>query len=55
MCLRSGATEAVGREKGGKSGLSDMQAEAGRRGRQAGVRDLLFRCDVKRICAETVY
>lgn len=54
MCLRSGATEAKWREKGGRYGLRDMQAEAGRRGRQARVRDLLFRCDVKRMCAEAV-
>ena len=54
MWLRSGATEAKGREKGGRYGLSDMQAESGRRERQARVRDLLFRCDVKRMCAGTV-
>ena len=52
--LRSGATEAKWWDKGGRYGLRDMQAEAGRRGRQARVRDLLFRCDVKRMCAETV-
>ena len=30
MWLRSGATEAKGREKGGRYGLRDMQAESGR-------------------------